>query len=130
MKISKVANAEARRIFRLCQSGGRLDEAKLSTAIKTIVAQKPRDFRGILNALKRLVRLELDRRHVVVESAAPLDFPSQQRVVSGLTEKYGHDLTFEYRVTPELLGGLKVRVGNDVFDGSVKGRLDRLTEVF
>jgi len=130
MKISKVANAEARRIFRLCQSGGRLDEAKLSTAIKIIVAQKPRDFRGILNALKRLVRLELDRRHVVVESAAPLDFPSQQRVVSGLTEKYGHDLTFEYRVTPELLGGLKVRVGNDVFDGSVKGRLDRLAEVF
>lgn len=130
MKISKVANAEARRIFRLCQTGGRLDEAKLSNAIKIIVAQKPRDFRGILNALKRLVRLELDRRHVVVESAAPLDFPSQQRVVSGLTEKYGHDLTFEYRVTPELLGGLKVRVGNDVFDGSVKGRLDRLAEVF
>ena len=130
MKISKVANAEARRIFRLCQTGGRLDEAKLSTAIKMIVAAQPRDYRGILSALKRLLRLELDRRHVVVESAAPLDFPSQQRVVSGLTAKYGDDLTFEYRVTPELLGGLKVRVGNDVFDGTVKGRLDRLTEAF
>jgi F-type H+-transporting ATPase subunit delta len=130
MKISKVANAEARRIFRLCQTGGRLDEAKLSTAIKMIVAEKPRDFRGILGALKRLVRLELERRHVVVESAAPLDAAEQQRVVSGLAAKYGSDLTFEYRVTPELLGGLKVRVGNDVFDGSVKGRLDRLAEAF
>jgi F-type H+-transporting ATPase subunit delta len=130
MKISKVANAEARRIFRLCQTGGRLDEAKLSTAIKMIVAQKPRDFRGILSALKRLVRLELERRHVVVESAAPLGVIEQQRVVSGLVAKYGDDLTFEYRVTPELLGGLKVRVGNDVFDGSVKGRLDRLAEAF
>jgi F-type H+-transporting ATPase subunit delta len=130
MKISKVANAEARRIFRLCQTGGRLDEAKFSTAIKMIVAQKPRGFRGILFALKRLVRLELDRRHVVVESAATLDGAEQQRVVSGLVAKYGSDLTFEYRVTPELLGGLKVRVGNDVFDGSVKGRLDRLAEAF
>jgi F-type H+-transporting ATPase subunit delta len=130
MKISKVANAEARRIFRLCQTGGRLDEAKLSTAIKMIVAAQPRDYRGILSALKRLVRLELERRHVVVESAALLDAVEQQRVVSGLTTKYGSDLTFEYRVTPELLGGLKVRVGNDVFDGSVKGRLDRLAQAF
>jgi len=130
MKISKVANAEARRIFRLCQTGGRLDEAKLSTAIKMIVAAQPRDYRGILSALKRLVRLELERRHVVVESAATLDAVEQQRVVSGLTTKYGSDLTFEYRVTPELLGGLKVRVGNDVFDGSVKGRLDRLAQAF
>ena len=130
MKISKVANAEARRIFRLCQTGGRLDEAKFSTAIKMIVAEKPRDFRGILSALKRLVRLELERRHVVVESAAVLNAAEQQRVISGLTAKYGSDLTFEYRVTPDLLGGLKVRVGNDVFDGSVKGRLDRLAEAF
>ncbi|MCW1921937.1 F0F1 ATP synthase subunit delta [Luteolibacter arcticus] len=130
MKITKVANAEARRIFRLCQTGGRLDEAKFSTAIKMIVAQKPRGYHGILGALKRLVRLELARRHVIVESAAPLDGAEQQRVVSGLVEKYGSDLTFEYRVTPEVLGGLKVRIGNDVFDGTVKGRLDRLAQAF
>jgi F-type H+-transporting ATPase subunit delta len=33
-------------------------------------------------------------------------------------------------VTPELLGGLRIRVGNDVLDGSVKGRLDRLAAAF
>lgn len=130
MKISKVANAAARRIFRLCQSGGRLDEAKLSTAVRRIAESQPRDYRGILSALKRLVRLEMERRRVIVESAAELDQPSRDRVVSGLVAKYGNDLTFEYRVTPELLGGLKIRVGNDVFDGSVKGRLDRLAQAF
>jgi F-type H+-transporting ATPase subunit delta len=130
MKISKVANAAARRIFRLCQSGSRLDEAKLSTAVRRIAESKPRDYRGILSALKRLVRLELERRRVVVESAAELDQPSRDRVVSGLVAKYGDDLSFEYRVSPELLGGLKIRVGNDVFDGSVKGRLDRLAQAF
>ncbi len=130
MKISKVANTAARRIFRLCQSGGRLDEAKLSTAVRRIAESKPRDYRGILSALKRLVRLELERRRVVVESAAELDQVSRDRVVSGLVAKYGNDLNFEYRVTPDLLGGLKIRVGNDVFDGSVKGRLDRLAQAF
>lgn len=130
MKISKVANAAARRIFRLCQSGGRLDEAKLSTAVRRIAESQPRDYRGILAALKRLVRLEMERRRVVIESAAELDQASRDRVVSGLVAKYGNDLTFEYRVTPDLLGGLKIRVGNDVFDGSVKGRLDRLAQAF
>ena len=130
MKISKVANAAARRIFRICQSGNRLDEAKLSTAVRRIAESKPRDYRGILSALKRLVRLELERRRVVVESAAELDQASRDRVISGLVAKYGGDLSFEYRVNPELLGGLKIRVGNDVFDGSVKGRLDRLAQAF
>ena len=130
MKISKVANTAARRIFRLCQTGGRLDEAKLSAAVRQLAEEKPRDFRGILSALKRLVRLEMERRRVIVESATELDQPSRDRIISGLAVKYGVDLTFEFRVNPELLGGLKIRVGNDVFDGSVKGRLDRLAQAF
>ncbi len=130
MKISKVATATARRIFRLCQTGGRLDEAKLAAAVRQLGQEKPRDFRGILFALKRLVRLEMERRRVIVESASDLDQASRDRIISGLAVKYGVDLTFEFRTNPELLGGLKIRVGNDVFDGSVKGRLDRLAQAF
>ena len=130
MKISKVAAANARRIFRLCQQDGRLDEAKLLTAIRKISAEKPRDYRGMLGALKRLVRLDMERRHVVVESAEELDTASRERVTAGLAAKYGADLTYDFKVNPDLLGGLKVRIGNDVWDGTVKGRLDRLAEVF
>jgi len=130
MKISKLANAEARRIFRLCQSEGRLDEEKLMKAIGIVGESKPRDYRGIFAALQRLVRTEMDRHRVVIESAADLDDATREEITSGLTAKYGDQLTFEYRTTPELLGGLKIRVGNDVWDGSVKGRLDRLVEAF
>lgn len=130
MKISKTAAAASRRIFRLCQTGGRLDEAKLSTAIHKIAEAKPRDYQGILLSLKRLIRLEMERRQVTIESAAELDGASRERVTSGLIAKYGNDLSFRYKVTPELLGGLKVRVGNDVWDGSVKGRIDRLAQAF
>lgn len=128
MKISKTAAATARRIFALCQSNGRIDESRMTTAIRRLADDKPRDYRGILASLRRLVRLDLERRKVLVESATELDAASQQRVVTGLTTKYGDDLTFEYRVNPDLIGGLKVRVGNDVWDGSVKGRLDRLNQ--
>ncbi|BCX47888.1 F0F1ATP synthase subunit delta [Haloferula helveola] len=130
MKISKVAASTARRIFRLCQTDGRLDEERLAKAVRQLATEKPRDYRGILGALKRLVRLELESRRVIIESADTLDEATQQRVTAGLIAKYGNQLTFEYRVNPELLGGLKVRVGSDVWDGSVKGRLDRLAQAF
>jgi F-type H+-transporting ATPase subunit delta len=130
MKISKTATLAARRLFRSCQVNGRLDEAKLAGILRELAANQPRDYRGILHGLKRLVRLDLERRRVIVESATDLDPASRERVAAGLVDKYGNDLSFEYKVTPELLGGLKIRVGNDVFDGSVKGRLDRLAQAF
>lgn len=125
MKISKVAAASARRLFGLCQSGERLDEAKLRTVVARLVEAKPRDYPAILSALQRLTRLALERRKVTVESSVELDGASQQRVLAGLTNQYGADLVVHYQINPALLGGLRIRVGNDVFDGSVKGRLDR-----
>jgi F-type H+-transporting ATPase subunit delta len=130
MKISKVAATTARRLFGLCQTGDRLDDAKLRTVFTSLVESKPRDYRAILVALQRLTRLELERRKVTVESAVELDEPTRQRVLAGLTRQYGADLVAEYQVNPALLGGLRIRVGNDVFDGSVQGRLDRLAAAF
>lgn len=130
MKISKVAAATARRLFGLCQVNGKLDEAKLGQVISTLVESKPRDYRSILIALQRLLRLESERRQVTVESAVELDAATRQRVAGGLAAQYGSDLVFNYQVTPSLLGGLRIRVGNDVFDGSVQGRLDRLANAF
>ena len=125
MKISKVAAASARRLFGLCQAGERLDEAKLRDLAARLIEVKPRDYAAILSALQRLTRLALERRKVTVESAVELDAASRQRVLDGLTKQYGADLVVEYQINPALLGGLRIRVGNDVFDGSVKGRLDR-----
>lgn len=130
MKVSKIATATARRIFSLSQVDGRLDDARLTSAMRKLVDGRPRGYRGILHALRRLVRLELESRHVTVESATELAPAERERVRQGLQEKYGSHLTFEFRQNPALLGGMRVRVGSDVFDGSVKGRLDRLAEAF
>jgi F-type H+-transporting ATPase subunit delta len=130
MKVSKVAAATARRLFGLCQTAGRLDETKLRTVVARLIESKPRDYRAVLVALQRLTRLEADRRRVTVESAVALDEASRQRVVDGLAKAHGPNLTISYTVNPELIGGLRIRVGNDVLDGSVQGRLTRLANAF
>ena len=128
MKVSKVAQATARRIFRLCSQDGRVNEEHLRMAITKLSTEKPRDYRGMLQTLRNLVRAEMAERQVTVESAVLLEQTVMNNLEQSLTKKYGEDLTFEFKTNPELLGGLRIRVGNDVFDGSVKARLDRLVD--
>jgi F-type H+-transporting ATPase subunit delta len=130
MKVSKIAAANARRLFGLCMADSRLDETKLRQVIQSLVTSQPRDYRAILVALQRLVRLDADKRKVLVESATPLDESTKARVAAGLAKDHGPDLLIDYRTTPELLGGLRIQVGDDVLDGSVQGRLDRLAQIF
>lgn len=128
MKVSKVAQSTARRIFRLCSKDGQMNEEHLGLAIRMLAKEKPRDYRGTLQALRRLVRAEIAKNQVTVEIAVALDEATSTQVEKSLTKQYGSDLNFEFKVTPELLGGMRIRVGNDLFDGSVKARLQRLQE--
>ena len=105
-------------------------DEKLRRVFKKVAESKPRGWQAILHELKRLTRLEMERRQVLVESAEALDEASQERVKGSLAKQYGDDLSFEFKVSPGLLGGMRVRVGNDVWDGSVKTRLDRLANSF
>lgn len=130
MKISKIAAATARRLYGLCQVNGQLDDNKLRDLVSKLIAAKPRDFQAILASIQRLTRLEQARRAVVVESATALNDAEGQKVVAGLTKDYGAKLTIEYKIKPELLGGLRIKVGDDVLDGSVQGRIDRLSKAF
>lgn len=130
MKISKVAAAAARRLFGLCQVNGELDDAKLRELVSKLITTQPRDYRAILAAIQRLTRLEMARREVLVESATELTFTESQRVSSDLAKDYGKKLNIRFITNPALLGGLRIKVGDNVLDGSVEGRLDRLSKAF
>ena len=130
MKISKVAAATARRLYGLSQVNGQLDDNRLRDLISKLIATEPRDYRAILAAIQRLTRLEMARREVLVESATELTATEGQRISAGLAKDYGDKLTIRFTTNPDLLGGLRIKVGDDVLDGSVKGRLDRLSKAF
>ena len=130
MKISKIAAATARRLYGMCQVNGQLDDNKLRDLVSKLIAAQPRDYRAILASIQRLARLEAARREVLVESAMTLTDAESQKIVAGLAKDYGNNLTIQYKTNPELLGGLRIQVGDDLLDGSVKGRLDRLSKAF
>ncbi len=130
MKITKEARRTARQMLRLCLVNGHLDDARVRHAVETVIAEKPRGYRGILELFRDLVRMELARRHAVVESATALDQATSAKIQAGLKARHGEDLTFEFRTNPALIAGLRIQIGSDVWDGSIRSRLDHLQESF
>jgi len=128
MKLSKEVRKVSKEMFRASFTGGQLDAEKVRGFVGQIVAGKPRHYVDILKNYHRLIRLELDKRHAVIESAAELSRDTSDRVLRDLKSKYGEGLTTDFRVNPDLIGGLRIRVGSDVWDGSVRGRLERLDQ--
>ncbi len=129
MKVTKDAATAGKRLFRLCAQGS-LDEEKLRKVIKGLTERKPRNYHGILVTLHKLVRLHQAQRHVLVESAQQLDEATGQNIANKMLSDHGEGLTFEYKINPALLGGIRIRKGDDVWDGSVKGRLDKISNAF
>lgn len=126
MKISKEARRTSRQLFRACIVNGKLDETRARSVVALVTEKKPRGFIGILENFARLIRGEVERQNATVESATPLSDDMRYQLKAGLTKKYGREITLEYQVVPELLGGIRVKVGSDVWDGSVKARLEAL----
>lgn len=128
MKASKDAQRIARKLLKATVSDGQVDGGTVRTVLRKLGGDKPRGYLGVINAYGHLVRLELEKSHAVVESAAALDAAMEREVEADLKRKYGDQITTEFKSNPDLLGGMRVRVGSDVWDGSVKNRLDRLRE--
>jgi F-type H+-transporting ATPase subunit delta len=128
MKISKEARKVSREMFRNSFTSSKLDEEKISEMVQSVITKKPRHFVDMLKDYQRLLKLEVDKRHAVIESATPLNRSIGDQIVSNLKARYGEDLSTEFRTNPELLGGLRIKIGSDVWDGSVKSRLNQLQE--
>ena len=116
MKLNKEIRQLSRKMLQASFTDGQLDPGRISSLVDSLVSHKPRNYIDALKNYKRLLRLELEKRHATIETASE----------ANLKRKYGNDLSSEFHVDPKLLGGMRIRVGNDVWDGSVRNRLERL----
>ncbi|HTX20755.1 MAG TPA: F0F1 ATP synthase subunit delta [Candidatus Aquilonibacter sp.] len=130
MKISKLALREVRELFRSCRVNDVLDENRVRRAVSLLLSQKPRGYMEILARLQRLVKLDLEQHAARVESATPLSAELQAEVTSEIKRKYGAGMSLSFSQNPTLIGGLRIQVGSDLYDGSVKMRLEKLEESF
>jgi F-type H+-transporting ATPase subunit delta len=128
MKINKETRQLSKELLRASFVDGRLESSRVSSLVKALIEKKPRHYIQVLEAYKRLLRLEVEKRTATIETATQLPPEAGQQIVENLKRRYGSDLTARFVVSPELLGGMRIRVGSDVWDSSVRNRLTRLQQ--
>jgi F-type H+-transporting ATPase subunit delta len=128
MKANRKTRRDARKLFRLCLDGGKLDSARARRV--EISRSKYRGHIALLWEFHRLVKLEWDRRSAEIASAVPLAHDLRERLTTDLEHVYGTDLQIRFVERPELIGGVRVLVGSDVYDDTIRHRLALLERSF
>jgi F-type H+-transporting ATPase subunit delta len=128
MKINKEIRQLSRAMLRASFTDGQLDPGRISSLVDSLIAKKPRHYIEVLKNYRRLLRLELQKRQARIETASEVDPETTSELLANLKKKFGSDVTTEFLVNPELLGGMRIRVGSDVWDGTVRNRLERLQQ--
>jgi F-type H+-transporting ATPase subunit delta len=117
-------------LYRLCLVNGLLEETRVRQIVKRVIDAHRRGYLGLLSYFQRLVRLYQEAHTAKVETAVRLPADLQAAVETRLRDIYGPGLSAQFAVKPGLIGGMRIKVGSDVFDGSVQAQLVALEKNF
>jgi F-type H+-transporting ATPase subunit delta len=79
-------------------------------------------------AYRKLLQERLGIRQAEIVTARKLTDVERLKLVAEIGKLAGAEIDASFRLDPAILGGMVVRIGSTVYDGSVRGRLDRLKE--
>ncbi|MFC8911571.1 ATP synthase F1 subunit delta, partial [Streptomyces cinereoruber] len=95
--------------------------------VRLVTQPRGRSLEAGLESLSKLAAARRDRMVAVVTSAVPLSDRQKQRLGAALAKLYGREMHLNLDVDPSVLGGISVRVGDEVIDGTVAERLGEAT---
>ncbi len=130
MKTARQIKRDAKRLFRWCLINGLLDEGRARQVVQRVIDGKRRCGLVLLSEFQRLVKLDCVRHTAEVESAVPLPPDFRASIEADLARIYGPGIRASFAHNPVLIGGVRIRVGSDVYDGSVRHRLAALEKGF
>jgi len=124
---AKQAQQLARQFFKLSVVDGVLSADRVAGVLAYIEKHNPANAVLVLKAYRRLIATELAKSEARVEHAGAVTAPALTAIAAAMSKKYGRTVTATSRAVPALLAGLRVRVGDDVYESSVAGQLSALS---
>ena len=121
---NRSANAQAKSELLRSLLGGRANVATERLVTRLVTAPRGRSLEAGLESLSKLAAERRDRLVATVTSAVPLNDRQKQRLCAALAKLYGRQMHLNIDVDPEVLGGIRVQVGDEVINGSIADRLE------
>jgi F-type H+-transporting ATPase subunit delta len=130
MKTARRIRREAKKLYQLCLIDGLLDEGRTRLVVQKIIEARHRSSMALLSQFQFRVKLDSARHKAEIESAVPVPQDLQASIRSDLARSYGPGMSASFAHNPELIGGMRIKVGSDVYDGSVRAALAALEKSF
>jgi F-type H+-transporting ATPase subunit delta len=124
---SKKAQQFARQLFKLSVVNGVVSPERVAGVLEYLEQRKVANPVIVLKAYARLVATELAKSEAVVEHAGAINEATLSAIAAAMTKKYSRPVTAAAKSNPALLAGLRVQVGDDVYESSVAGQLAALS---
>ena len=121
---NRTATASAKRELLGSLLGGRADATTERLVTRLVAAPRGRSLESGLESLSKLAAERRDRMVAVVTSAVPLSDGQKQRLGGALAKLYGRQMHLNLDVDPEVLGGIRVQVGDEAINGSIADRIE------
>ncbi len=120
---AKAAQKFARQLFAMSIVDGAVSADRVAGVLEYVEKHNPANPLMVLKAYRRLVAAELAKSIAVVEHAGAINDAMLAAIAASMTKKYGRSVTATARPSPALLAGLRVQVGDDIYESSVAGQL-------
>lgn len=122
----KQAQQFARRLFKLSVVDGVVSPERVAGVLEYVEKHHPANPLMVLKAYHRLVAAEIAKSRALVEHAGSIGDPILRAIAAAMTQGYRRPITAVARPNPALIAGLRVRVGDDVYESSIAGQLAAL----
>lgn len=120
----KVAGKPAKAELLASLLGGRANPVTERLVLRVVTNPRGRSLEAGLDALSKLAAARRNRMVAVVVTAVPLSDRQKQRLGDALAKLYGRQVHLNLDVDPAVLGGITVRIGDEVINGTIADRLD------
>ena len=127
MAVDKQTKLLAKQLFKLSLVNGVVSPEQVAGVLGWVEKTSPRRPVAVLKAYHHRIAIELAKSRAEVEHAGPVADTTLKSIEAAMTRKYSRTVTAVAKANPQLLAGLRIRVGSDVYESSVAGQLAALS---
>lgn len=126
---NKAAQRLARQLFTMSLVEGVVSAEQVEGVLAYLEKHAPANTLQVLQIYKGLIGRELAKSEAVVEHAGPMSDGVLRSIEGAFTQKYRRQVTASSVHNAQLIAGLRVRIGDDVYESSIAGQLEQLSAV-
>ena len=123
---AKAAQQFARQLFAMSMVDGSVSADRVGGVLEYVEKHPPANPMMVLKAYQRLVAVEVAKGIALVEHAGAINDAMLAAIAAAMSRKYGRPVTATAKPNPALLAGLRVHVGDDIYESSIAGQLAAL----